>query len=117
MVEHHVEGKLGQAGLDVTRCCGSVTRKDVSPVTLTINEQLFLTQLHQCIANGGITMRVVLHGMSYEVGHLVVTSVVLFLHRMQYAALYGFEAIVEMRHRTFKDNVGGIIQEPVLVHS
>ena len=55
--------------------------------------------------------------MAHHVRHLVVASVVELAHRMQYATLYGFQAVIKMRHRTLQDHIRCIVQKPVLVHS
>ena len=115
-VEDHVEGKLRESGLDVTACCGIVAREDVAPVALAIYQQVFLPQLYQGVLDAGIAMRVELHGMPHDVGHLVVAPVIHALHGMQDASLYGFEAVADMRHGTFQDDVAGVVQEPALVH-
>ena len=49
-VEHGVEGKLRQPRLDVSRCRRTVAGKDVSPVSLRIDKQVLLSQLHECVA-------------------------------------------------------------------
>ena len=62
-------------------------------------------------------MRVELHRVSHDIGHLIVAPVVEPLHRVEYAALHGFEAVAEVRHGTLEDNVRGIIEKPVLIHA
>ena len=116
-VEQHVEGKLGEACLDVTRRRCRVARKDVSPVSLAVNEQVLLPQLHQGIANGSIAVRVVLHGIAHNVGHLVVAAVVLRLHGVQNAPLYGFQSVGQMRDGTLQNHIGSIVEKPVLIHT
>ncbi len=58
-----------------------------------------------------------LHGLSHDVGHFVVTSVVHALHGVQDASLHRLEAIADVGHGTLQDDIGGIVQEPVLVHA
>jgi hypothetical protein len=91
--------------------------EDVSPVALAVDEQFFLSQLHQGVADGGIAVGVELHGVAHDVRHLVVASVIEALHRVQDASLHGLQAIVEVRHGTLKDDVRGIVQKPVLIHA
>ena len=62
-------------------------------------------------------MRVELHSMAHDVRHLVVATVVHTLHGMEYASLHRLQAILYMWHRTVKDDIRGIVQEPVLVHA
>ena len=59
--EGHIQRKFRQTCFDITGCCSTISGQDVSPVTLAIDQQIFLPQLHQRIANRGIAMRVILH--------------------------------------------------------
>ena len=116
-VEHHVEGKLRQASLDVSWGGGARSRQDVAPVALRVDEQFLLAQLHQGVADTGVAVRVELHRVSHDVGHLVVAPVVHTLHRVQDAALHGLEAVLDVRNGAIQYGVGGIVQKPVLVHT
>ena len=116
-VEHRVEGELRQAGLNVSRGCCTVAGQYVTPVTLRVDEQVLLSQLHEGVTDGGVAVGVELHGMSHDVGHLVISAVVHALHRVHNAALHGLEAVLNVRHGTFQDYIAGVIQEPVLVHA
>ena len=49
LVKHHIQSELRQTSLNITTCRCLVTREDITPVTLTINQQILLTQLHQRI--------------------------------------------------------------------
>ena len=62
-------------------------------------------------------MRVELHGMTYDVCHFVVTSVVHTLHRVQNAALHWLQSVLDMWYSTLQDYIRGIVQEPTLVHT
>ena len=104
-VEHHVEGKLRQTRLDVTSGSSVVAGEDVAPVTLTVDQQILLPQLHQRIFDAGVAVRMKLHRVSHDVGHLVVTAVVHSLHRMENASLHGLESVLEMRHRALQYHV------------
>ena len=81
-VEEDVEGKFRQACLDVTRGSGRRARQDITPVSLAVNEQILLAQLHEGIADGGIAVGVKLHGMAHDVGHLIIAAIVQALHGM-----------------------------------
>ena len=116
-IEDRVERKLTEACLDITRGGCAIPRKDVAPVPLTIDKQVFLTQLHQGIANAGITVRVVLHSLAHDVRHLVHLAVIHALHGMQNTALHGLQAILDGRHGTLQNHIGSIVKEPVLVHT
>ena len=117
LVEDHFGGELRQARLNVTPRGGLVAREDIAPVTLAVDQQVFLPQLHQCVLDRRIAMRVVLHGLSHDVGHLVVASVVDDLHGVQDTPLHGFEAVLDMGYGAFEDHVRSVVQEPVLIHA
>ena len=73
--------------------------------------------MHEGIADGGIAVGVKLHGMAHDVGHLIIAAIVQALHGMENAALYGFQAIADMRHGTFEDDIRGVVEKPRLKHS
>ncbi len=116
-IENCIKRKFTEACLDITRGGCAIARKDVAPVPLAIDEQVFLTQLHQGIANAGITVRVVLHGLPHDVGHLVHLAVIHALHGMKDTALNGLQAVLNGRHGTLQYHIRGIIEEPILVHT
>ena len=53
-IEDHLHGELAQPCLDVTRGGSAVSREDVAPVTLRVDQQLLLSQLHEGVADGGV---------------------------------------------------------------
>ena len=79
-IEDRFQRKLGEARLYITRSRSTVTGEDITPVSLAVDQQVFLSELYQCITDGSIAMRMELHGMSDNVRHLVVASVVQPLH-------------------------------------
>ena len=79
-VEHHFLCKRSEAGFNVTRSCCTISCENIAPVSLSVNEQLLLSELDYRIANGGITMRVVFHGVAHNVGNLVIPTVIQFIH-------------------------------------
>ena len=115
-VEDHIQGKLAQTCLDITARCSIVARDDVTPVSLTVNQQVFLSQLHQRVLDAGITVGMELHGMTYYVGYFVVTAVIHALHGVQDTSLYGFKTVTDMGNGSFQNYIRGVIQEPALVH-
>ena len=62
-------------------------------------------------------MRVELHRVSHDIRHLVIAPVVHAFHRVEDTSLYGFQTVAQVGDGTFEDHVGGVIQEPVLVHA
>ena len=104
-VEDHVEGELRQARLDVATGGGIVAREDVAPVTLAVDEQLLLAQLHQGILDAGVAVGVELHRVTHDVRDLVEAPVVHALHGVQDAALHRLKAVADVWHGTLQDNV------------
>ena len=117
IIEHHLEREFRKASLDVTWCGCRIAREDIAPVALTVDEQFLLSQLHQGIADAGIAMRMVLHGLSNDVSHLVVAAIIDYLHGMQDATLHRLQSVGQVRHGTLQDDVTRIVEEPVLVHA
>ena len=116
-IEHRFQRKFRQTCFDVTGSSGTVSRKNVTPVTLAFHKQILLSELHERIADGSVTVRVILHRMSHDVRHLVETSVVGFLHRMQNTPLHRLQSVEDMRHGTFENHIRSVVEKPVLVHS
>ena len=117
VVEDDLFGEFGEACLDVTRGSRIVAREDVTEITLGIDEQVFLCQLHEGVTDGGIAVRVIFHRVTHDVGHLVETTVVEFVHRMQDAALHRFQAVLDGRHGAFQNDIRGIVEKPILKHA
>ena len=116
-VEHRLEGELREASFYVSRGGGAVARQYVSPVTLRVDEQLLLSQLHQGVADRGVAVGMVLHGVAHDVGYLVVSAVVEGLHGVEDAALHRLQTVVDIGHRTLQYNVAGILKIPVAKHT
>ena len=116
-VEHHVEGEFRQPRLDVSAGRRLVAREDVAPVALAVDQQVLLPQLHQRVLDRGVAVRMVLHGLAHDVGHLVIASVIDALHGVEYASLHGLQSVGRVGHGTLQDHVGGVVEEPVAVHA
>ena len=116
-IEHRFEGKFREARLDVSGSGRRVAGEDVSPVSLGVDEQVFLSELYQSVVDGCVAVWVKLHGFAHDVGHLVVAPVVHTLHGVQYAALHRLQSVATVWHGTLQDNIRGVVQEPVLVHA
>ena len=104
-VEHHVERELRQPRLYVTWCGSPVAGKYVAPVSLTVDEQILLSHLHEGVSYGCVAVRMELHGVSHDVRHLVVPSVVHALHGVQYASLHGLQSVLYVWHGAFEYHV------------
>jgi hypothetical protein len=116
-VEDHIVGELAQACFDVTRCRRAIAGECVPPVPLAVDQQVLLPQLHQRIADAGITVRMVLHGMPDDVRHLVVAAIIEVLHAVQDPPLHRLQSIIQGRYGTLQDHIARIVQEPVPVHT
>ena len=117
LVEDHFLGKLGKTGLDVTGSGVGVSGEDVAPVPLAVDEKTFLPQRHQGTQDGGVSVRMVLHGLSHDVGHLGVAAVVHLGHGVQHAALDRLETVHNVRYGTVQNGIRRIIQVPFLEHA
>ena len=115
-IEDHFLGEFAEAGLDVPRGSVAVTGEDVTPVSLAVDQQTLLAQLDQGSQDGSVTMGMVLHRLSDNVGHLGVAAVVHLVHGVEYAPLYGLESVHDVGDGPLEDHIRGIIQEPVLEH-
>ena len=62
-------------------------------------------------------MRVVFHSFTYESGYFRECTCVYLIHRVKDSPLYRLESVDDMRNGTMEDNVGCVIQIPVLEHS
>lgn len=113
--EGDVESELGEAGFDVAGGGGVVAREDVAPVALGIDEEFFLSELDHGVADGGVTMGVIFHGIADDVGDLVVAAVFEFVHGMEDATLDGFEAVIDVGDGAFEDDVGSVVEKPVAI--
>ena len=91
--------QFGNTRFDITGSRSPVTGEDIPPVSLHIDEQVFLTDLHDGIPNTRIAVRMVLHGMSDDIRHFVVATVVQLFHGVHNTTLHGFESVLNRRHR------------------
>ena len=76
-IEDYFQSKGREASFDVSWCSRRVSCVDVTPVSLHVDKQFFLAQLYHGVADSGITMRVILHGMSNNIGYLIVATILL----------------------------------------
>lgn len=113
--EGDVEGELGEAGFDVAGGGGVIASEDVAPVALGVDEEFLLPELDHGVADGGVAMGVILHGVADDIGDFVVTTVFEFVHGMEDATLDGFEAVVDVGDGALEDDVGSVFEEPVAI--
>ena len=112
-IEEDLVGEFREAGLDVARRGGGVAGEDVAPVPLGVDDEFLLPHVDEGVADRLVAVGVVLHRVADDVGHLVEASVVLFLQRVEDAALHGLESVVDVRDGAFEDDIARIIQKPL----
>jgi hypothetical protein len=115
-IENCFEGELRKTCLYVSRSSGTVSGKNIPPITLTINKDIFLSELNEGITDRSVAVRVKLHGMPHNVSDLIIPSVVKAFHGVKDTPLYRFKSVVNMRDGAFEDNVGSIVEEPASIH-
>lgn len=115
-VKDNIEGESGKTRFDVAGSCGGVAGQGVPPVTLHVDEEFLLPELHHGIADRGVTVRVILHGVTDHVGHLVVAAVFQLAHGVEDTALHRLEAVIGVWHSALQNHVAGVVEEPVAKH-
>ena len=115
-VEHHVERELRQPRLDVSASRRSVARQDVSPVSLRVDEQVLLPQLHERVLDGSVAVGMELHRVAHDVRHLVISAVVHPLHRVHNSSLHGLETVLDVGNGAVENRIRRIVEEPRLIH-
>ena len=104
-IEKHFRCERRQARFDIS-CGGRIgAGQDISPVTLCLDEQFFLTELYECVLDRCIAMGMVMHGCADDVCHFVEPFVVDRFHRMEDAPLHGLQAVVDMRDGTLQNHI------------
>ena len=109
--------EFGQTCLNVTGGGIRVAGKDVSPVTLALHGKTLLAYLDQGSEYGGVSVRMILHSLSYDVRDLGETAVVNLEHSVQDPPLDRFESIHDVGYGPLENDIGGIVQEPLPEHS
>ena len=117
LIKGDIESEFRQTALDVSSCSGIVTSINVTPVTLSVNHQVFLPQQDQSARNRGIAMRVILHSSAHHVSDLVHTPVFHSAHSVQDAPLHRFQTVFNVWHSTVENNVRGIVEKPLFEHA
>jgi len=114
-VEEDLAGEWGQAGLDVSRRGRLVARQHVAEIALRFDEEAALGEPHERGADRGVAVRMKAHRGSDDVGHLMEPAVVHLPQGVEHAPLHRLEAIVDVWHGAVKDDVAGVVEEPVAV--
>ena len=116
-IEYDFFGKFAESRLDVTRSGIAVSCEYVSPVSLAVDQKTLLSELHKGAKDTLVTVRMVLHRLTDDVRHLCVASVVHLVHCVQDTSLDRFQTIDDVRDGSRENDIGGIVQKPVLEHS
>ena len=115
-IKNHIQGKLRQSSFDVSCSSSTIASTHITPVALRLNQQVFLAHIDYRISYGSISMGVVLHGLSNDIGDLIESTIIHLLHGMKDSSLYRLQPIFNRRNCTLQDHIGCIVKEPVLVH-
>ena len=115
-VEEDLGTEFAEPDLDVTRSGRPIPGKDVPPVSLAVQQQVLLSDLHHGVTDGSIPMRVVLHGVADDIGDLVKPPIVHFVQAVKDAALYRFQAVILVGYSPFENDIRGVVQEVIVVH-
>ena len=108
-------GEWRKARLDVTWCRRTVAGEEVAPVSLTLDQELSLPELHKRIADARITMRVELHRLTDDISHL--DQPVLHLrHCVEDPSLHRLQPVRDVGHCPLQDDVRGIGDKPGAIH-
>ena len=86
----------------------------VYEISLALAPQL-VGEDHDCVADGSVAVRVVLHRLADDVGDLGVSAVVLLVERMHDAALDWLKAVLDRWNRARADDVRRILAEVEVV--
>ena len=116
-VEHDFLGEFRKPGLDVSRSCVRVAGQDVAPVTLTVDEQVFLPEGDKRSEYGRISVRMELHRLADDIGHFGQAAIVYPVHGMQDTPLHRLEPIDDVRHCPVENDIRGVVEKPVLEHT
>ncbi len=114
-VEQHLAPQRRQPRFDITRRRRAVTGQDVAEVPLPVHEIFFVRQHHQRVADRGVAVGMILHGLPDDVGDFVEFAVVGGVHRPENAALDRLQPVVHVRNGPFLDHIRGVFQI-ILVH-
>ena len=76
-----------------------------------------MTNLHHGISNTRISVWVILHSVSYDIGYFIVTTIVQLFHRVHNTTLYWLKTVFNSRYSTLQNYIRSIVQKPVFVHS
>ena len=68
--------KLSDEAFNIPCGGGLVPRKKVAEVSLLVDKEAFIGEYRQCVADGSVPMRVVLHAVADNIGNLMKLAVI-----------------------------------------
>ncbi len=97
--------KRKQATLNISGSCRPISCHVVSVVTLLINEKITVSQVDQSRIDGGVSMRMIVHGGAHHVRNLVEPSVIHLYESVQYSPLYRLKSVLNIRNSSVLNDV------------
>ena len=89
--------------------------KQVAEIALAFNEVAPVCQCDQSVFNGCVSVRMELHAVADDVGDFDEFAVIIFVKRVQDAALHRFQAVFQCGDRAVADDICRILKK-VIVH-
>ena len=114
--KQHLAAQRRETALDVPGRGGGTAGEDVAEISLPGDEVFLVGQHHQCVADGGVAVGMVVHGVADDVGGLVGSAVIDLMQDPEDAALHGFETVVHVGNGAVLDDIGGVIEEVAVHH-
>ena len=108
-VEERLLCQFGQAAFDVT---GSGCRQpcdDAAEVALAVDEVFLIGEDGQCPRDGGVAVRMVVHGVANHARDLVEASVIDFVEAVKNAALNGLQAVIDIWDGPVAHDIRGVL--------
>ena len=114
-IKDDLPGHGGQPALDIARRRRHITRIDVAEVPLLVDGHILVGQHDEGREDRRISMRVILHTLADDIGHLVEALVVHLMQRMQDPPLHRLQPIIKMRNRPLLDGIRGVLDVILVV--
>ena len=91
--------------------CASRGPLGTGEVTLTLDQVTFVRQHNQGVADGSIAVRMILGGVTDDVGDFGETTVIALVHRPEDAALNGLQSVRQIRDGAIANDVAGVFEK------
>ena len=100
-----------KATLNITSCRCGVTSVKITKVSLLVNEQLFISKIYKSRVDRSISMRMISHDFSDNVGNLCEPSVISFNQSMNDTSLNRLKTVNNFWNSPVTDYVTCILNE------